>query len=68
MLLGKNAAVDISGEVQEECSGKGGISNNEKILYRNLWYNPTYLLGVLSVRNMGFLKQLPKSSTPNISI
>ena len=66
MLLGKNAAVDISGEVQEECSGKGGISNNEKILYRNLWYNPTYLLGDFLARNMGFLKQLPKPENPNI--
>ena len=68
MLLGPDEAVIELGEVLEECLGGGGVSNNENIFYRNFWYNPTYLLGDFSARNMGFLKQLLKPENTNISI
>ena len=39
-----------------------------KLLYRNLWYIPTQILGDFLANNMGFSKQLPKTAKPKISI
>ena len=43
--------------------GGGGVSNNEKLLYRNLWYNPTYLLGDFLVSNVEFLNSCQNHKT-----